>query len=425
MRAVWAVRDTSLAASRHRRAPLPLSLRRFLAVVALAVGGWLVSAVLAGTATAQEPTTAPADEAAPCPSVATTTPEDTGSEPASPGPLDCADDPDTDEPVEPTAPESNGDDADDTDNADDTTPAEPGTPTAPAGDADEPHGTDSTDSTDGTDSQKPEQLEQPESEDGSEPASVPLPGGESALLPAHGPRGAPSEDDEHPTLLGATTGTLLGTTSKLTATATELTGMLGEALPAVTDTVGGAVEEVVDVPAELPGSGLTDTLPGIELPRLPIGSGDPAPGPPGATAPTEPAEPRAEPAVPAVPLTDAEQPTVTSPSAPDRTGERDTTTSPWTSPVPTDDAHDTRHSEAEGPERPLGPLVPSPPAPASVAGPSTTVAHHQDGTHAARGEVGVLGDLPTVTQLRLLGVSRDQDVVGAGRAAALPTTSPD
>jgi hypothetical protein len=61
----------------------------------------------------------------------------------------------------------------------------------------------------------------------------------------------------------------------------------------------------------------------------------------------------------------------------------------------------------------------APSAPATSATPS------HDGSGGARQQFAVHTDDVTTTQLKLIGASRDHDVDGAGREAALPTTSPD
>jgi hypothetical protein len=57
--------------------------------------------------------------------------------------------------------------------------------------------------------------------------------------------------------------------------------------------------------------------------------------------------------------------------------------------------------------------------------PTTTATPGHDGSGGARQAFAVSGDCATTTQLKLIGVSRDHEVDGAGREAALPTTSPD
>ncbi|QRP45567.1 hypothetical protein [Amycolatopsis sp. FDAARGOS 1241] len=66
-----------------------------------------------------------------------------------------------------------------------------------------------------------------------------------------------------------------------------------------------------------------------------------------------------------------------------------------------------------------------PSAPSAPAAPSTTVNPGHDGPGGARQPFAVAADSVTTTQLKLIGVSRDHEVAGAGREAALPTTSPD
>jgi hypothetical protein len=65
-----------------------------------------------------------------------------------------------------------------------------------------------------------------------------------------------------------------------------------------------------------------------------------------------------------------------------------------------------------------------PAAPSSPAAPTTITASH-DSSGGARQLNAVLGSSANTTQLRLFGTSLDHEVDGAGRDAALPTTSPD
>ncbi|WP_318305918.1 hypothetical protein [Amycolatopsis solani] len=69
------------------------------------------------------------------------------------------------------------------------------------------------------------------------------------------------------------------------------------------------------------------------------------------------------------------------------------------------------------PGLPGGTTAPSAPAPTAAPG--------HDGPGGARHAFAVHTDDVTTTQLKLIGASRDHDVDGAGREAALPTTSPD
>ncbi|MEV6872627.1 hypothetical protein [Amycolatopsis sp. NPDC051128] len=57
--------------------------------------------------------------------------------------------------------------------------------------------------------------------------------------------------------------------------------------------------------------------------------------------------------------------------------------------------------------------------------PATTATPGHDGSGGARHQFAVHTDDVTTTQLKLIGASRDHEVDGAGREAALPTTSPD
>jgi hypothetical protein len=69
------------------------------------------------------------------------------------------------------------------------------------------------------------------------------------------------------------------------------------------------------------------------------------------------------------------------------------------------------------PGLPGGTTAPSAPAPTAAPG--------HDGSGGARHAFAVHTDYATTTQLKLIGTSRDHEVDGAGREAALPTTSPD
>lgn len=69
------------------------------------------------------------------------------------------------------------------------------------------------------------------------------------------------------------------------------------------------------------------------------------------------------------------------------------------------------------PGLPGGTTAPSAPAPTAAPG--------HDGSGGARHAFAVHTDDVTTTQLKLIGTSRDHEVDGAGREAALPTTSPD
>lgn len=433
MRATGSPTASSACARRVVRVAV---LHRLLLVLGLAVGGWVVSVLVAGAATADE-ASGPAPDLPGCSHEAVATREDrvqeAGADPddceARPSPEDTTDGTDsTDGSTDST------DGSDSTGSTDGTEPTEPTGPTEPTESAD---GTDSeqpvvqpgtelpapdkdTDDTDSTD------LPDDSADRSSDTGSGELPDEVDIALP-----GAPSpEMVREPTLLepvrpllGATTGTLLSTTRDLAHTAGSLTDLLVGALPEVTDPIRDTIEDVVDVPGTLPGGrSPVDVLPGFPLPRLPIDIGHLVPVGPGDRPDRPDGEARIEPV--ASPRKAPEPPPVT-PRHAAESGDRVTEisgTSHWTVPEAEDgtEAKDGRSS------RPLGPVAPSPAAPASVAAPSNVAASPQDGSqHLHRGEHGVLDDLPTVTQLRLLGSSRDHDVVGVSREAALPTTSPD
>jgi len=65
-----------------------------------------------------------------------------------------------------------------------------------------------------------------------------------------------------------------------------------------------------------------------------------------------------------------------------------------------------------------------PPAPSAPAAPTTVSAGH-DNSGGARQQNAIMASSANTTQLRLIGTSLDHEVDGAGREAALPTTSPD
>jgi hypothetical protein len=65
-----------------------------------------------------------------------------------------------------------------------------------------------------------------------------------------------------------------------------------------------------------------------------------------------------------------------------------------------------------------------PAAPSTPAAPTTVSAGH-DSSGGARQQNAIIASSANTTQLRLIGTSLDHEVDGAGRDAALPTTSPD
>ncbi|MEU3273877.1 hypothetical protein ABZ639_23820 [Saccharomonospora sp. NPDC006951] len=72
-----------------------------------------------------------------------------------------------------------------------------------------------------------------------------------------------------------------------------------------------------------------------------------------------------------------------------------------------------------------GGSAPKPAAPAGLTSTSSGFVAAHDGAASGKSVHGVLSWAPTLTQLRFIAASRDHDTAGAGREAALPTTSPD
>ncbi|EID54039.1 hypothetical protein SacxiDRAFT_1797 [Saccharomonospora xinjiangensis XJ-54] len=439
-------------------------LHRVLLVVALAFGGWLFSALIAGTATADEepPAVENAREmwdcseasgavgserpmlgkshAAPgpgfCPTSSGASPHGTGESQTTSSPEHAGSPehtvPTEHEDSEGPVPDSGTDSADPTDPTD-SHDAE-NTECSRGSGSNRDGSTDSTDSTDSVSNTGGTEPTDGTGDTGSTDRTSDVPGEDAATAPEK-PVAAPEAGLLEPVepLLDATTNRLLSTTSGLLDNTRSLTGLLFDALPEVTGPIGDTIEDVVDAPGTLPGDDSPlDLLPGITIPRLPIGIGELLPVNPGER--------------PALPDGDARVGPVASPGTSPETSETSETRKPKeehtallaageTEPVwdtshgsgwTTQDIDNDTEAKGRGSSRPFGPVAPSPSAPASFATPSSAGASSQDNSHHPhRGEHGILSDVPTVTQLRLLGNSRDHDVVGAGRAAALPTTSPD
>ncbi|MEY7971213.1 hypothetical protein AB8O38_04345 [Saccharomonospora xinjiangensis] len=434
-------------------------LHRVLLVVALAFGGWLFSALIAGTATADEepPAVENAREmwdcseasgavgserpmlgkshAAPgpgfCPTSSGASPHGTGESQTTSSPEHAG----SPEHTVPTEHEDSGGPVPDsgTDSGDPTDPTDPdcshdaentecsrGSESNRDGNTESDTGdTDGTETTDGT------------GDADSTDRTSDVPGEDTTTAPetAVTAPGAGPLEPVRP-LLDGTTNTLLSTTSGLLDTTRSLTGLLFDALPEITGPIGDTIEDVVDAPDTLPGDDSPlDLLPGITVPRLPIGIGELLPVNPGERPALPDGDARVGPV--ASPGTSPTSPESRKPkqehtalrAAGQTEPVRDTSHgSGWTS----QDIDNDTEAKGRGSSRPFGPVAPSPSAPASFATPSSAGASSQDNSHHPhRGEHGILSDVPTVTQLRLLGNSRDHDVVGAGRAAALPTTSPD
>jgi hypothetical protein len=66
-----------------------------------------------------------------------------------------------------------------------------------------------------------------------------------------------------------------------------------------------------------------------------------------------------------------------------------------------------------------------PSAPSAPVAPASSITAAHDYSGSSRQHLAILGSSANTTQLRLIGTSLDPEVDGAGRDAALPTTSPD
>lgn len=383
--------------------------RRLLLVLGLAVGGWVVSAVLATTsasAVAGEPADR-LDHAALCADDRTGTPsdEDCTAAPADPEDTDAVESPVDEgldllpeaEPVDDLPPSAE-------------TPSTPAEPAEPANPTNPSNPTDPADPADPADiPQRPDDAR----EGGDSLADVPEPDTNRRDAVDEPASSTPAEDPTPlgpvRTLLRATTDTLVSTTSGLASTLVHTTEHLGGwlfgALPEVTRPITEPIKDVVeDIPDRLGSAPPLGLLPEPAAPQPPAAPDDVLPDRPSG-------EPRVDPDAARQSERDGARP-----HAPAETPDPD-------APTDSDSESPTMRS---GDSRPLGPVAPSPAAPTSAAAPSHSTASPQDHNHHSyRGDHAVLDDVPTVTQLRLLGASRDHDVVGVGREAALPTTSPD
>ncbi len=394
---------TTAPARAHHDGVRTAVVRRLLLVLGFVAGGWLVSALIAGAAAAE-------DEP---PELSTCSHEADGTREH--GPLTRADLPTCEALPAPENPAGDLDGNVDEGTVDEDTDEDFPESTEPVTDEVDPapSGTEPTvPSDDGTGGDHVGNGDR--ASDTAELPDTDLPD-EADTAP---PRSPEPEADRKPTLLSAATTTLLSTTKGLVHTTGHLTGLLFTALPEITEPIQDTIEGVVDVPGALPITrSPTDVLPGITLPRLPIGVSPLAPAHPDGR-PDRPDERRVE------PVTAPREP-AKPPAGPrshlrtDRATES-ADTSRWTP----SESGDTEARDGRSP-RPLGPLAPSPAAPAPATAQSTTASPQDGFQHLHRGEHGILGAFPTVTQLRLLGSSRDHGVAGVSREAALPTTSPD
>ncbi|MFC4085351.1 hypothetical protein [Amycolatopsis samaneae] len=209
--------------------------------------------------------------------------------------------------------------------------------------------------------------------------------------------------------LGGVVGTLTGTTGAVLAPPALMPPScpsgpiarppLGDILDPVFS--GGGTSGSGEVVAIKPDLRLT--VPGVPLPLAP----QPVPAP----APVSSATPAAVPSKHPAPLTPAPQASEWHPATPE--------TAPAAPDRPRD--HGT-HARTDGGGGGGGGLPGTPNAPVLAPSAGVSTSHDNSG---ARQPLAVHPHEATVTQLRLIGVSRDHAADGAGREAALPATSPD
>ncbi|MDQ7805788.1 hypothetical protein Q5425_18740 [Amycolatopsis sp. A133] len=281
----------------------------------------------------------------------------------------------------------------------------------------------------------------------SEPAQEPAPtkATSSDNKPAEAPKATSAGGNLLGGLVGNTLGAVTGATTKDTAAApaftTKATGgdLLGGLVGGVLDVVGGTLSTVTGTVGAL-----TDTLSHTVLAPLtqpsanypgatvllplddvlgPVFSGGSNAGGVTATVPGGPAVVTEVPAatvaetVPAG-VTEAEPQQTTRVAVVHLVVRQSQTSLPVVQDQPRDSGtHATGGGGDSTPGLPGGTTAPSAPAPTAAPG--------HDGPGGARHAFAVHTDDVTTTQLKLIGTSRDHEVDGAGREAALPTTSPD
>ncbi|MGW7538496.1 hypothetical protein [Amycolatopsis sp. NPDC054798] len=203
-----------------------------------------------------------------------------------------------------------------------------------------------------------------------------------------------------------------------------LSGLLGNPetdQPGLLDGILGTVDDTVDTTLHTTVTSVDtviDAAP-VRVVTPPVDKVDPAPSTGGSIAVAVPAAKLAkEPEAPVVVQVSKQAPVV------HPTPERVLTAQPAAAKQETQPAPPAKErSQAGGGSSGGGEGLPA--APAAPAAPASTVAPGHDGSGGLRHLVALAGDSDTVTQLKLIGVSRDHEVAGAGRDAALPTTSPD
>ncbi|MDT8909962.1 hypothetical protein [Amycolatopsis sp. PS_44_ISF1] len=262
----------------------------------------------------------------------------------------------------------------------------------------------------------------------STPAATSTPAGSSAAVQPSMALQAAQPRPSRPGLLGGFVGGLVGGLADIVDTT------LGTALHSVTGVLGPVgTTGPTDLPSTAPEDGDDPSSLPIDGVLGPVFSDGSASGGVTATVPTligavvaPPGEVAGAP-VPVVPAAVAEAPTTANPGAHGRGLTQlqlptRVTTHPGT-PAPPQHDSDTHAGYGGGGSGGGGGGLPA--TPSAPMAPTTTASPGHDHSGGARHTVAVSGDSSTTTQLRLIGVSRDHEVDGAGREAALPTTSPD
>ncbi|MFB9930911.1 hypothetical protein ACFORO_35055 [Amycolatopsis halotolerans] len=203
-----------------------------------------------------------------------------------------------------------------------------------------------------------------------------------------------------------------------------LDGLLGSPehdQPGLLDSVLGTVDDTVDTTLHTTVTSVDtviDTAP-VRVVEPPVRAVEPAPVASGSVSASVPATKLAkEPDAPVAEKVSKQAPAVVH-TAPARVLTGQPAAKQETQPAPPVK----ERSRAGGGSSGGGEGLPS--APAAPAAPASTVSAGHDGSGGLRQLFALAGDGDTVTQLKLIGVSRDHEVDGAGRDAALPTTSPD
>lgn len=369
----------------------PAVLVRVLVTMGLALVGWVLAAVLGAAAHAEPlPEPAPADRAA---ASERDTPASTERDCGATEMAEAArHEAEPTEPSEPTEPAEPAEPAEPTEN-DPAEPAEPDEQATPC-----TKNTQDTGNAEDTDDTTTNPAERERSATDTEGVDQE----QRSTIESGSPE--PTEPTtRHDSADRAEYGLLLGTVRGVVGTVERTVDGLGR-------TVEGAISPILELPSILPEPDLGSVLPGI----LPIAQEpDPSTGaaqdPPLAEVPALPAPPPPAPEDAPKPEESSRPQLVEPVRAP-------VVSIPHTAEPPAETNADGRSGGGGG----------APPvAPVSVGTAPSHVTSSHDGNGSQRADHGTLNWAPTLTQLRLFGVSRDSDAGGAGRDAALPTTSPD